>query len=64
MPAVTPEDLTVLPRISVPDGARTRPVVQIVDAPSFLEGAGFKVRRATAALDVRLTDPFLLLTFV
>jgi redox-sensitive bicupin YhaK (pirin superfamily) len=61
MPAITPDDPTTLPRISVPQDARMRPVVQIVDAPSFLEGAGFKVRRATAALDLRLTDPFLLL---
>ena len=61
MPAVAPKDPTALPRILTPADARTRPVVEVVDAPSFLEGAGFKVRRATAALDLRLADPFLLL---
>ena len=30
----------------------TRPVVEIADAPSFLEGEGFKVRRATAGIDL------------
>lgn len=33
----------------------------VVDAPSFLEGEGFQVRRATAGIDLRLADPFLLL---
>ena len=61
MPAVEPKDPTALPRILTPADARTRPVVDVVDAPTFLEGAGFKVRRATAALDLRLADPFLLL---
>ncbi len=61
MPAVSPKDPTALPRILTPADALTRPVVDVVDAPTFLEGAGFKVRRATAALDLRLADPFLLL---
>ena len=33
----------------------------IADAPSFLEGEGFKVRRATAGIDLALADPFLML---
>jgi quercetin 2,3-dioxygenase len=61
MPAVVPKDPTALPRILTPADARTRPLVDVVDAPTFLEGAGFKVRRATAALDLHLADPFLLL---
>jgi hypothetical protein len=36
-------------------------VLEIVDAPSFLEGEGFKVRRATAGIDLRAADPFLML---
>jgi redox-sensitive bicupin YhaK (pirin superfamily) len=61
MPAVVPKDPTALPRILTPADARTRPLVDVVDAPTLLEGAGFKVRRATAALDLHLADPFLLL---
>jgi len=61
MPAVIPKDPTALPRILTPADARTRPVVDIVDAPTFLEGAGFQVRRATAAINLSLADPFLLL---
>ena len=63
MPAVNVEDLTSLPRIVLPEGdrLRVRPAVNVVDAPSMLEGAGFEVRRAFAAIDLRLADPFLLL---
>ncbi len=61
MPAVTPANLVALPRIEVPAEATDRPVSGVMDAPSFLEGAGFKVRRATAAIDLKLADPFLLL---
>jgi len=35
--------------------------VQVADAPSFLEGEGFKVRRATAGIDLSWADPFLML---
>lgn len=61
MPALTPADTTVLPRVAASEDAPTRPVVTVVDAPSFLEGEGFKVRRATAGIDLQLADPFLLL---
>jgi redox-sensitive bicupin YhaK (pirin superfamily) len=61
MPAITPADATVLRRIDPAEDAVTRPVTEIVDAPSFLEGEGFKVRRATAGLDLAWADPFLLL---
>ena len=35
--------------------------MQVADAPSFLEGEGFKVRRATAGIDLSWADPFLML---
>jgi len=61
MPAITPTDPTALSRISTPEDAVSRPVEGVFDAPTFLEGEGFQVRRATAAFDLRLADPFLLL---
>ena len=61
MPAITPADATVLRRVDPAEDAVTRPVIEIADAPSFLEGEGFKVRRATAGLDLSWADPFLLL---
>lgn len=61
MPALMPEDPTALDRIATPEQAVTRPVLGVTDAPTFLEGDGFQVRRATAALDLRVADPFLLL---
>jgi quercetin 2,3-dioxygenase len=61
MPAISPEDPTSLPRLVLPADAVIRPVVTIADAPTMLEGEGFKVRRAFAGIDLRLADPFLLL---
>src|SRR6478736_582249 len=61
MPALTPADATILPRVDPAEGEPSRPVVDVVDAPSFLEGEGFKVRRATAGINLSLADPFLLL---
>jgi redox-sensitive bicupin YhaK (pirin superfamily) len=61
MPAITPADATVLRRVDPAEDALTRPVIELADAPSFLEGEGFKVRRATAGLDLSWADPFLLL---
>jgi quercetin 2,3-dioxygenase len=61
VPAITPADATILRRVDAAEDAPTRPVLQVVDAPSFLEGEGFKVRRATAGLDLSWADPFLLL---
>jgi quercetin 2,3-dioxygenase len=61
MPALTPADATILPRVDPAEGEPTRPVIEIVDAPSFLEGEGFKVRRATAGIDLGAADPFLML---
>jgi redox-sensitive bicupin YhaK (pirin superfamily) len=38
-----------------------RDVLLVNEAPSGFEGAGFPVRRAFAGIDLRLTDPFLML---
>jgi redox-sensitive bicupin YhaK (pirin superfamily) len=61
MPAITPADATTLARLDAAEDAPTREVVEIADAPSFLEGEGFQVRRATAGIDLSLADPFLML---
>ena len=63
MPAVQVDDLSAVPRIAQLDagGTNERDVVDVVDAPKMLEGAGFEVRRAFAGLDLRLADPFILL---
>jgi redox-sensitive bicupin YhaK (pirin superfamily) len=63
MPAVTVDDLTVLPRVRRPDpGLVTpRPVRSITTAPSGLEGEGFPVRRAFAGVDASLLDPFIMM---
>jgi redox-sensitive bicupin YhaK (pirin superfamily) len=60
MPALTVEDLTVLPRVTGPGlGDTVRPVVQVTDAPRGFEGEGFPVRRAFAGVDLALLDPFI-----
>ena len=63
MPAVSVDNPSALPRIVLPDSPemRERGVVSVTDAPRMLEGAGFEVRRAFAGIDLRLSDPFLLL---
>src|SRR5438552_16580515 len=62
MPAVNPSDWTALPRMAGPSPeAAERPVLEVADAPTTLEGEGFKVRRAFAGIDLRFADPFLLL---
>src|SRR5579862_1138235 len=58
MPAVTVDDLTTLPVLGVPAGARRRPVLSVTDAPSGFEGEGFPVRRAFAGVDLARLDPF------
>jgi quercetin 2,3-dioxygenase len=60
MPAVTVDDLTVLPRItSAMPGSRTRPVRSVTTAPRGFEGEGFPVHRAFAGVDLSLLDPFI-----
>lgn len=67
MPAVTVDDLLVLPRISAPDlsaagRAAIRPVSQVITSLSTFEGEGFPVRRPfPGKLALSITDPFLLL---
>jgi len=60
MPAVVVEDITVLPRIPVPDPAiaRQRAVRSVTVAPRGFEGEGFPVRRAFAGVDLADLDPF------
>jgi quercetin 2,3-dioxygenase len=60
MPAVTVDDLTVLPRITEPSVTATpRPVATVVTAPQGFEGEGFPVRRAFAGVDLAQLDPFI-----
>jgi redox-sensitive bicupin YhaK (pirin superfamily) len=60
MPAITVDDITVLPRIPEPDptAPRQRPVRSVTDAPSGFEGEGFPVRRAFHGVDLADLDPF------
>ncbi len=61
MPAVTVEDITVLPRITSLDRtiARQRAVRSITSAPRGFEGEGFPVRRAFHGVDLADLDPFI-----
>ncbi len=60
MPAVTVDDITILPRIPVPDPlvALSRPVRSVTSAPRGFEGEGFPVRRAFHGVDLADLDPF------
>ena len=60
MPAITVDNITVLPRIPAPDPAiaRQRAVQSITSAPSGFEGEGFPVRRAFHGVDLTDLDPF------
>jgi quercetin 2,3-dioxygenase len=61
MPAVTVENILVLPRVPVPDPAvaRARRVASVTTAPKGFEGEGFPVRRAFAGVDLAILDPFI-----
>src|SRR5215469_14398388 len=60
MPAVTVDNLLVLPRVTEPGlEATERPVIKLTTAPAGLEGEGFPVRRAFAGVDLALLDPFI-----
>ncbi|MGH8973034.1 MAG: pirin family protein, partial [Acidimicrobiia bacterium] len=54
MPAVTVDDLSTLPTVTVagPAAVRPRPVRQVTTAPRGFEGEGFPVRRAFAGVDL------------
>jgi len=60
MPAITVEDVLVLPRLPKLDPATTtfRPVRRLTTAPSAYEGEGFPVRRAFAGVPFAELDPF------
>ena len=57
MPAVTVDDITVLPKVIASPNARPRKVKSITTAPQGFEGEGFPVRRAFAGVDARDLDP-------
>jgi quercetin 2,3-dioxygenase len=61
MPAITVDDISVLPRIATPDPllARQRAVRGITTAPRGFEGEGFPVRRAFHGVDLGDLDPFI-----
>ncbi len=59
MPAVTVDDILVLPRVAEPDLTMTeRRVASVTTAPPGFEGEGFPVRRAFAGVDLARLDPF------
>ena len=59
MPAITVENILVLPRVPEPDVTQAeRQVSSVTTAPSGLEGEGFPVRRAFAGVDLAQLDPF------
>jgi redox-sensitive bicupin YhaK (pirin superfamily) len=61
MPAVTVDDILLLPRLAEPDPATAtdRPVRGVTTAPRGFEGEGFPVRRAFAGVELRDLDPFI-----
>jgi redox-sensitive bicupin YhaK (pirin superfamily) len=61
MPAVTVDDILLLPRIEEPGAAvaADRPVLGVTTAPRGFEGEGFPVRRAFAGVDLKALDPFI-----
>src|SRR5690349_17800496 len=61
MPAITVEDVLVLPRLPQLDAATItyRPVRRLTTAPSGFEGEGFPVRRAFAGVPMTELDPFI-----
>jgi quercetin 2,3-dioxygenase len=61
MPAITVDDVLVLPRLPKLDAATTgfRAVRRLVTAPSGFEGEGFPVRRAFAGVPLTELDPFI-----
>ena len=61
MPAVTVDDITILPRIPAPDpmAARQRPVARADHGARGYEGEGFPVRRAFAGALLEDLDPFI-----
>ncbi len=59
MPAVTVDDITVLPRIPEAGHRTQRTVRSVTTAPAGVEGEGFPVRRAFAGVNLADLDPFI-----
>lgn len=59
MPAVTVSDITILPKVIAPVGARPRKIKSVTTAPQGFEGEGFPVRRAFHGVDLADLDPFI-----
>src|ERR687885_654728 len=61
MPAITVDNILVLPRLPRLDPATTsyRPVRRLTTAPGGYEGEGFPVRRAFAGVPLAELDPFI-----
>ena len=59
MPAVTVSDITILPKVIAPIGARPRKIKSVTTAPRGFEGEGFPVRRAFHGVDLSDLDPFI-----
>ncbi|AEV87484.1 pirin [Actinoplanes sp. SE50] len=61
MPAITVDDVLVLPRLPKLDPVATefRPVRRLTTAPQGYEGEGFPVRRAFAGVPLSELDPFI-----
>jgi redox-sensitive bicupin YhaK (pirin superfamily) len=61
MPAITVDDVLVLPRVPEPDPATTveRRATSVTTAPRGYEGEGFPVRRAFAGVSLADLDPFI-----
>src|SRR3954467_6033480 len=60
MPAVTVDNILVLPRVPATDPATgdDRALASRTTAPKGFEGEGFPVRRAFAGVDLQALDPF------
>jgi redox-sensitive bicupin YhaK (pirin superfamily) len=61
VPAITVDDVLVLPRVPDPDPATAleRSPVSVTTAPKGFEGEGFPVRRAFAGVSLADLDPFI-----
>ena len=59
MPAITVDNLLVLPRVRESAENLDRPVARVVTAPLGFEGEGFPVRRAFAGVPLSDLDPFI-----
>ena len=58
MPAITVDDITILPRVSS-EPTSPRQVMSLTTAPRGFEGEGFPVHRAFAGVPLEWLDPFI-----